>query len=348
MDQPTPTTSPGATAAESAPVGQSYPAEWALFCDYAAATDQPALPTTVDALTGFLAAVPAAPATVARRIRAIAAAHRRAGHLLERPAAWTDPRAPLPYALAGPDQQHRGHSGSAPSGAGKDAGVAPGRLLAACPTRGWTAGLWGRRDAFLVVLTVHLRLTLPAARAATSADIDFEPGEREDPSAVIAGNVVPMTDDARTCAACAVVRWLEVLGDLDGLGRGSARKTLTDAHAARAQHHEHATGEPPRWRAAAQLLPAIDQHGGHDDYRPMTTRALRNRLALARARAQRNALGDLEQTRPALENGPTGPGTAARTPRGARDLAAVLGVLDALADDADALNARIQALLEHR
>ncbi len=71
--------------------GPGYVGEWALFCDYATATDQPALPTTVAALTGFLAALPARPATVARRIRAIAAAHRRAGHLLTRP-----PPAPPP------------------------------------------------------------------------------------------------------------------------------------------------------------------------------------------------------------------------------------------------------------
>ena len=62
-----------------------YVGEWALFYDYAAATDQPALPTTVAALTGFLAALPARPATVARRVRAIAAAHRRAGYPLTRP-----------------------------------------------------------------------------------------------------------------------------------------------------------------------------------------------------------------------------------------------------------------------
>ncbi len=346
MDQQAPTTGPGASTAEPAAGGPSSPAEWALFCDYTAATDQPTLPTTVGALPGFLVAVPAAPATVARRVRAIAAAHRRAGYLLERPVAWPDLRVALPYALAGPDQQHQGHLGPVIGGAGADAGFAPGRLLAGCPTRGWTEGLWGRRDAFLVVLTSHLRLTLSAVRAATSADIDFDTSESQDPSVVIAGSVVPITDDARTCAACAVVRWLEVLGDLDGLGRGSARKTLTDAHAARAQPHVHATGEPARWRGAAQLLPAIDQHGGHDDYRPMTTRALRSRLALARARAQH---GDPKAPQARSDTEPTRARSAAQPPRGAHDLAAVLGVLDAIADDADALNARIQSLLdEHR
>ncbi len=74
--------------------GPGYVGEWALFCEYATATDQPALPTTVAALTGFLAALPARPATVARRVRAIAAAHRRAGYLLTRPE--DGPAAPAP------------------------------------------------------------------------------------------------------------------------------------------------------------------------------------------------------------------------------------------------------------
>jgi len=56
--------------------------------------NQPALPTTLAALTGFLAAPTGRPATVARRVRAIAAAHRRAGHLLTRPD--TGPAAPHP------------------------------------------------------------------------------------------------------------------------------------------------------------------------------------------------------------------------------------------------------------
>jgi len=74
--------------------GPGYVGEWGLFYDYTAAADLPALPTTVAALTGFLTALPARPATLARRVRAIAAAHRRAGYLLTRPD--TGPAAPYP------------------------------------------------------------------------------------------------------------------------------------------------------------------------------------------------------------------------------------------------------------
>lgn len=47
-------------------VTASYTGEWALFQDYCAATGQPSLPTTPAAVAGFLAALPARPATLRR------------------------------------------------------------------------------------------------------------------------------------------------------------------------------------------------------------------------------------------------------------------------------------------
>lgn len=181
--------------------------EWELFCDYTAATAQPALPTSLAALTGFFTALPARPNTVARRVRAIAAAHRRAGYLLERPD--TGPGAPPPAGLRrDPD---------------------PGPLIAACPTRGWPDGPWGRRDAFLIVLTEHLGLTHPGARELHPDDLTL-PGDDQAPLSV-AGSAVVHGDDPRSCPACAVLRWLDVLGVADGLGRGSARMALIAARA---------------------------------------------------------------------------------------------------------------------
>lgn len=208
---PSSTTEPAAAAAGDLPgaAGPGYAREWALFCDYTTATDQPTLPATVEALVGFLRALPAAPTTTARRIRAIAAVHRGAGHLLARPD--TGPAAPAtrPRQPGRPD---------------------PGALLAACPTRGWPHGLSGRRDAFLIVLVDHLELTHHQAREIAPAEITEHETEDGDPVLAIRGQAVPRSDDPRSCAACAVVRWLEVLSDLDGLGRGNARATLTAAH----------------------------------------------------------------------------------------------------------------------
>jgi len=302
--------------------GPGYVGEWGLFCDYTAATDQPALPTTVAALTGFLTAAPARPATLARRIRAIAAAHRRAGYLLTRPD--TGPAAPRP----------------APERPRPD----PGLMIAACATRGWPAGLTGRRDAFLIVATELLGYTHRAARQLHPADIT-EPTPAPPDQAVprLAGRAAPSSDDPRTCPACAVARWLDILGVADGLGRGSARTALAAAGAPTpASPHQHTPTEPPRWRGAAVLLPAIDRHGWLDDYRPITTRTIRTRLAHA---AERAATGDVPGEPPAA----THPATATGPARSAPELDEVLTLLDDLAEDVDALNTRIQALLEdHR
>ena len=140
--------------------GPGYAGEWALFCDYAAATDQPALPTTVAALAGFLTALPARPATVARRVRAIAAAHRHAGHLLTRPDHG-------PAALEPAPQLGRPRTDS-------------GLMIAACATRGWPAGLTGTRDAFLIVLTETLGHTHHTARELRPTNV-IEPAQGRQP-----------------------------------------------------------------------------------------------------------------------------------------------------------------------
>ncbi len=96
-------------------------------------------------------------------------------------------------------------------------------MIAACATRGWPAGLSGRRDAFLIVLTEVLGYPHRAARQLSPADIT-EPSAGPAGEAVpcLQGRAVPGGGDPRACPACAVVRWLDILGVADGLGRGSA------------------------------------------------------------------------------------------------------------------------------
>jgi len=321
-------TSPDLAHPEARPeaAGPGYASEWGLFCDYTTATDQPALPTTVAALTGFLAALPARPATVARRVRAIAAAHRRAGHLLTRPD--TGPAASRPAAAPRrPD---------------------PALMIAACATRGWPVGLSGRRDAFLIVLTESLGYTPRAARGLRAGDITVPTtGPAGEAVPWLAGRAVPSCGDPRGCPACAVVRWLDILGVADGLGRGSARTALAAADAPTpASPHQHTPREPARWRAAAVLLPAVDRHGWLDDYRPISTRTIRARLGLASGRAGPDGLpGEPPDTPPAAVN-PAALSSATGPARVAPELEEVLTLLDDLAEDADALNTRIQALLD--
>ncbi len=92
------------------------------------------------------------------------------------------------------------------------------------------------------------------------------------------------------------------------------------------------------------LLPAIDRHGWLDDYRPITTRTIRTRLALAAGRAGPDdhltepPEGPPAATDPAVTTAATAPA------RAAPELDEVLTLLDDLADDADALNTRIHEI----
>ncbi|MEV1296035.1 hypothetical protein [Pseudonocardia sp. NPDC049635] len=304
--------------------GAGYRREWVLFCDYTTATGQPALPTTVAALAGFFAALPARPATQARRVRAIADAHRRAGHLLDHPQSG-------PAALPGPAPRLR---------AARAGGADPVEMIAACATRGWPHGLHGRRDAFLVVTALVLNLPQAHVRGLAPAQVDVA-----DDGVRVGDQAVPADPDPRRCPSCAVVRWLEILGVLDGLGRGSARMHLTSAHAPTAlDPHRHECREPQRWRDAATLLPAIDRYGWHDDYRPVTARTIRTRLALAAIRAAQQ--GEHDTPAPHTPTPDAITPTPAAASREAPSLEEALTLLDGIADDADALNNRILALLK--
>jgi len=93
------------------------------------------------------------------------------------------------------------------------------------------------------------------------------------------------------------------------------------------------------------LLPAIDRHGWLDDYRPISTRTIRTRLALASGRASTGLPGEPPDTTPAATD-PAALTAATGPARAAPELDEVLTLLDDLADDADALNTRIQAPLD--
>jgi hypothetical protein len=312
-------------AAVRSAAGSSYTTEWSLFCDYTAATGQPTLPTTVTALTRFLAEVPARASTQARRIAAIAAAHRNTGHLPIRP----EPANQSPPELAG--------------------GPTVTDLIMACPTRGWPHGFTGRRDAYLLVLVGALKLPHSQARLITPADLTTKTTGSATGAISqqwsVRGREVRVTGDPRCCPTCVLVRWLEILGIADGLGRGSARMHLSAAHATIATDpHRHAIADTPRWRACAQLLPAIDRHGWIDDFQPLSLRAIHTRLTRATTRAR--------FARPPADRSDA-PNTLATTSGngGANhhfdNLDEVLALLDKVAADADALNAHINTLLAH-
>lgn len=185
-------------------VNASYAGEWALFEHYCAATEQTALPASAATVEAFLTAVPGRPATLARRRRAIAAAHRRAGLSAEHLQLDTSGACSAAFFER---QQRRDGAGD---------------LIAVCPTRGWPTGLTGRRDGFLVVLIEVLGHTRERASRLTPAEITLSDGR-----VTIAGRAVPEGTDPRSCPGCAVGRWLEVCDLGDGLGQAIGRRLLT-------------------------------------------------------------------------------------------------------------------------
>ena len=64
----------------SAATRAGYAVDWALFTDWCTATHRVSLPAQWATLTAFIAGCPGAPATIRRRLAAIAHHHRAAGH----------------------------------------------------------------------------------------------------------------------------------------------------------------------------------------------------------------------------------------------------------------------------
>jgi len=109
----------------SASTVTGYAADWALFADWCTATNNTPLPADWATITAFTVGCPGAPATIRRRLAAIAHHHRTAG----RPPPTNPAReaGPPPRELIGPAQFQM--------------------LMRLLPSHGWTAGVpcTGRR-----------------------------------------------------------------------------------------------------------------------------------------------------------------------------------------------------------
>lgn len=231
----------------SARVGNPH---WRLFTDWCAARGLTPLPTTPAFIADFLATVPAAPSTQIARVQAIRRAHKDAGEH-------------LPMPTAEPESCWRVGEGWL------DLAGTIGRA----PVSGWTAGLAGRRDAFLAVLLGQLGFTRERARAVTAGDIAV----LEDGGLAILGQRVPYADDPVPCPACAVRRWLKILTIFDDHGRASARSYLITYKPD--GEHECGNEEPVGGLGDRPLLPAIDKYGWLSDWAPMSGRTISAILA---------------------------------------------------------------------
>lgn len=222
---------------------------WQLYLDWCHATGRDSRESTEADLERFFDEVPVADATRRARQRTI---RRRLGFGL-------------------PPQQRL----EAMPGPAWRAGDDPGELaalLAGIPTAGWTSGLRGRRDAFLLV-AVHHGLTRREAARLTSEKVSF------DGVPVLAGHAVGAADDSRCCPGCAVVRWLNALGLNRSWGRGVLRAALVRQKTAETGHVCDSEPQHHEWVYVPTLVPGIDKHGWIDEHRRLSRRTVSTILA---------------------------------------------------------------------
>ncbi len=169
-------------------------AEWALFTDWCAVTGHAPLPATAETVLMFFGDCPAAPATFARRLTAIDAAHRDAG--VAPPERTGQVRDVLRGRPALP-VRHELNS--------EEVNAALRRL----PSHGWINGWFGRRDRALLVVA---QAGAPYRRIAalTAGDITLTDGVATIycPTASI---TLHPDEDPVLCGPCVLVRWLRAL-----------------------------------------------------------------------------------------------------------------------------------------
>ncbi len=201
-----PTTAP--SAAPGLTAGYAY--EWARFVDWCTATDTTALPASPVSVAEFIGDHPAPPGTQRRRLAAVTAAHTAAGH--PSPARAAAIRALLHPQPATADQ--------ADGAAGPQAG---GDLLTGLASTGWPHGLFGRRDA-LLLLTTQAGLGPAAAVRLHRSDLTTTAdGHLEVRTGPFDRVVLPPAADTRSCPGCVHRRWTDVL---DAVHTDPTRRTL--------------------------------------------------------------------------------------------------------------------------
>jgi hypothetical protein len=230
--------------------------DWALYADWCHSWGRRPEHTDPDLLEQFFTELPAAPVTLQNRARAIRKELERRGYSVTLPP--REPRTPPPTLI------RTGEKYATTEGA-----------LAQLPRARRVTGFRGRRDAWLLILIGVLQLTRRECHQISAEHIDLSAGIR------IHGRFIPTGTDPATCPACAVTRWLRVMG-VYGVGFRSYAFQLLDPATALTDEHDCETPVEDDWRNAPQLLPAIDQHGWIRDA-PLSLRS----ISAVSARVQR-------------------------------------------------------------
>lgn len=234
-----------------------YRHDWALFADWCAAADHRPIPATPETLALFLHEHPAAPATQRRRLSAINAVHTGHG-----------------YPAPGRTETVRRHLDAARAQRLDRLGRLLIQRAVELPSTGWPSGLFGRRDALLLVLaaagmsfTDIVRLRRRDVRVEGNAlVVTTSAGERI--------RLPPDLETGDNPAAAIYHRWAEIQAFLDLYpGTHLLRQHLTDSV-------EIVTDPLATQQTRQPLLCPIDRWGHLPHAQPMTPQSV---SALVRA-----------------------------------------------------------------
>lgn len=191
-------------------------------------------------------------------------------------------------------------------------------------------GVAARRDALILILAAHGFTRRRIRRLQPHAVEVF-------PDFVIDGLALPLHPNPALCGQCALTRWLAVLDAYRHRSGRDIEDLLTASRAfSRPQHECH---EPlgGGWQTSPWLMPAIDKHGAITHGQPLTPRALTGILTRRFTPGPTQPVPALPVEIPPRDIGPR------PTLEDQHDIARLYARVGA---EADALNARIQALLD--
>ncbi|MBY6709138.1 MULTISPECIES: recombinase [unclassified Rhodococcus (in: high G+C Gram-positive bacteria)] len=221
---------------------------WALFRDWCAATERPALPADPSTLAQFLTAHPAAASTQRRRVADIDAVHRRSG-LPEPGHAVT-----IRLAVNGRRRELTAHFRAAATS-----------MIETIPTHGWPHALFGRRDAMILTL-VASGMTSTEITVLRRGDITIDGADL-----VVRGNhriTEDLFGDRSGHGPVAIYRrWAQVQSILDGAVTNRMMADALDPARAGAPRTGDARELIPAARANDPLLVRIDRWG-HTPWAP--------------------------------------------------------------------------------
>lgn len=219
--------------------------DWQLFDDWCRSHDVDPLTATMALVDVYLRELPVALSTARRRRLAI-----KRG-LLQR---GIDPEWPVSP-----------RSTTVRAGEGW---ATAAEALEQLPKWRYPIGLRGRRDAWLVVACAELGFTRRDATILVPAMVD-----RVDGHWMIRDRQVPQSDDPARCPACAVSRWLEVIGPARYHLRSEIRTTLMPPMTATMVHRCDRPVDD-QWRQCPHLTVAIDAHGWVSVNQPLSVRSV--------------------------------------------------------------------------